>query len=1003
MAQAVTFRFECQGLKAGLFQVVRFSGDEGLSQLYQFEIELRSDRDRTREFSLEDMVSKLCRLTIACDDDHEPRRIHGILRDFEVLRERGSEVLYRAVLVPRLWELSLFEANEIYLDQTVEQVLETVLDKANLVAGEDFAISLDESCETREYRCQYRETHFDYVSRLMEREGIYYFFEQDDPDAGDALPDANEVVDITGHEKLRILDSHAAHGAITGDTLSYDPNSGLTGVHDSDRVLALVKRMSRLPQKVIIRDYNDDTPSTEIVGEQDVAGGSLGEVNIFGLNVVNSAEGTRLARVHAERLHCQGRQILGESTVSRLASGFQFSLEDHFRDDFNITYLVAAVHHQGRDQDYLNSISATDADEPYWNSFSALDSETPYRPEQTAPVPRITGTLDATVDGESAGVYAELDDEGRYLIRLPFDRSDRDDGKASHRIRMSQILAGDDEGAHFPLRKGAHVLLSFIGGDPDRPVITGAMPNAAQISIINAASETRARIQTASGNFLEFEDMEGQGRLSLHTPRRETSLHLGVVDDEGDGVHLKSQGLERKHIAGGQQNTVLTRATDLATNAEDDAYQQETEVFSFTRMAETGDGLYPGRDLSNGAPGSRGLTLAEERSGRYIVNRISGVQYNYNDGPRFNYGGDNSRDFFYGPSYEVRHKDNDGHTLGSGTELTAFFDGVTPSGLAGYAGTATSLEEVLRAASVTLGKHDSVNMQEGNIYDFGGYWNYNLGNCYVETHTGQSAKLNKKPAKMPNPADMLNPEAMAEYALQVADAHARDRCPVPPFAETRIDGEDIELDINNTLMEKTLGDAYSYRNGKAIEISVGTTESHSEGASYEYSYSDLTQKLTTKSISKDDVDKEWKYHPSDGTSLLSYDESNLGGTVSFSTKFMPTLSMEMDFSTLSTAINFGINSFSADFTASSIGVSMKFLDVAFSPPSCQTITNNGTSLSFQGPLKVDTDILALEAIQTSLVQGTLTLNSGQVGLKSYNAELKNSAAKITSAMINLIL
>lgn len=978
MPQAVTFRFECQGLKAGLFQVVRFSGDEGLSQLYQFEIELRSATDRASEFSLEDMVSKLCRLTIEWDDARDPRRIHGILRDFEVLRERGSQVLYRAVLVPRLWELSLFEANEIYLDQTVEQVLETVLDKANLVSGEDFAISLDETYSAREYRCQYQETHLDYLSRLMEREGIYYFFEQEDPDAGNPLPGADEVVDITGHEKLMILDSHTVHGAIKGDALNYDPNSGLTGVHDSDRVLAVVKRMSRLPEKVIIRDYNDDTPSTEIVGEHDVEGGSLGEVNIFGLNVVDSTEGTRLARVHAERLHCHGRLLQGESTVPRLTSGFQFSLEDHFRDDFNITYLTVSVHHQGQDQDYLNSISDTDADEPYWNSFSALDGETPYRPEQAAPLPRITGTLDATVDGESAGIYAELDDEGRYLIRLPFDRSDRDDGKASHRIRMSQILAGDDEGAHFPLRKGAHVLLSFIGGDPDRPVITGAMPNAAQISIINAASETRARIQTASGNFLEFEDMDGERRVSLHTPRRDTSLHLGVVGDEGDGVHMKTQGLERKHIAGGQQSTVLTRVTDLATNPDDEAYQEETDIFSFTKMAETGDDLYPGRSLSNGAPGSSDLTLAEERSGLYIVNRIRGVQYNYNDGPRFNYGGDTSRDFFYGPSYEVRHKDDDGHTLSSGTKLTAFFDGVAPSGLADYAGTATSLEDVVRGANVTLGSHDSVNMQEGNIYDFGGYWSYNLGNSYAEGHANQSAALN---------------------ALD----HRRDICPVPPFSDTSITGKHLALDTNVTQMEKAFSDAYSYRNGKAIEVSIGATETHSEGASYEYSYSGSTRNLTSKAISEAGVNKEWKYHPNDGTSLLSYDESTLGGTLSFSTKFMPTLSMTMDFSTLSTSIDFGVNSFSADFTASSIGVSMKFLDVSFSPPSCQTITNDGTSLSFKGPFKTDANILALDTVQTLLSQSLVDIASKQTKLESQQAEIKYSAAKITSAMINLIL
>jgi len=167
----------------------------------------------------------------------------------------------------------------------------------------------------------------------------------------------------------------------------------------------------------------------------------------------------------------------------------------------------------------------------YSNGFTSIPSDLQFRPERKTPKSRFYGTMNATIDAAGAGEYAELDDLGRYKVKLPFDQSDMDGGKASRWVRMSQPYAGADHGMHFPLHKGTEVLLTFVDGDPDRPVIAGAVPNAETISPVTAANQTESVIQTGGNNKIRIQDFAGSERIIMETPAANSWIRVGTPND----------------------------------------------------------------------------------------------------------------------------------------------------------------------------------------------------------------------------------------------------------------------------------------------------------------------------------------------------------------------------------------------------------------------------------------------------------------------------------------
>jgi len=525
------FTFASKGLPEDTFSVVEFKGTEGISRLYEFDITLASDDP---EIDLKGVLQSPATLTIRGSDQDFP--IHGIMAQFEQLHEVKGHYFYRALLVPRLWQADLYRENQLFLDKTVPDIIEEILRQAGLTT-QDYELKLTRSYPQWEYICQYRETDFDFISRWMEREGIYFFFEQEEH-----------------NEKLIITDSSTSHKDIPGDaTIPFSPPSGI--MPEEEAITAFICRQKRLPNKVILKDYNYRKPSLDLKAEAEVDSNGRGNVYFYGEHFKTPEEGNELAKIRAEEIKCREDVYHGESTAPNLWPGFFFEIEGHYRQDYNRKYLIVEVDHEGHQTGSfwagIGKESAKGEEKlTYANRFTAIRSDVQFRPERKTPKPRFYGTMNATVDAAGDGQYAELDDLGRYKVKLPFDQSDMDGGKASRWVRMSQPYAGAEHGMHFPLHKGTEVLLTFVDGDPDRPVIAGAVPNPETTSPVTAANQSESVIQTGGRNKIRIEDLLGSERIIMETPAANSWIRLGTPNDPhylrdrlpGKGIKIYTKG-----------------------------------------------------------------------------------------------------------------------------------------------------------------------------------------------------------------------------------------------------------------------------------------------------------------------------------------------------------------------------------------------------------------------------------------------------------------------------
>ena len=321
-----------------------------------------------------------------------------------------------------------------------------------------------------------------------------------------------------------------------GKTMYYSPVSGLDDLHREEVIKAFICRQKMLPRTLHLKDYNYMKPSMEITGSAEVSPDGRGEVYIYGEHFRTTKEGNNLAKIRAEELLCQEKQFHGESTIPYLKPGYFFDLEDHYRKSSNNQYLTIELEHEGSQASYLiagiqKGLSEVEEQPYYFNNFEAIPSDVQFRPPQKSEKPRFYGILNAKIDAAGSGKYAELDDQGRYKVVLPFDESGRKDGKASAYFRMAQPYAGTDHGMHFPLHKGTEVLLAFIDGDPDRPIINAAVPNPETPSQVTSGDQTMSKITTAGGNKIHIEDQEGSERILMHTPNQNTWIRMGAPND----------------------------------------------------------------------------------------------------------------------------------------------------------------------------------------------------------------------------------------------------------------------------------------------------------------------------------------------------------------------------------------------------------------------------------------------------------------------------------------
>jgi len=509
------FTFEVEGYE-GPLRVVRFAGDEGLSRIFEFQIEVASDGAE-----LDDYVGKTGVLTIEGID--EPRHVHGFIRHAEYVGESRNYLLHELVLVPQIWRLQNRQDCRIFQEMRTPDIIQQVLVEAG-VPTDKFRFDLSGTYAPRNYCVQYRESDLDFISRLLEEDGIFYFFEH--------TPDKHVLV---------MADKPGAHPAIPGNpVLWFNPPGGF--VNDREHVDAFRFGQSVRPGRVSLRDFYFPKPDAKM--EVNEASDRDPELEVYDYpGEYRDPErgapdrGATIARTRLEALQVPRRLGNGNSDCMRLVAGHTFTLQAHPANEFNRAYkLVRVVHHAAQPQVLDEDASGEFS---YHNEFVCMESSVPFRPARVTPRPFVRGIQSATVVGPQ-GEEIHTDEQGRVKVQFHWDRRGAHDEHSSCWIRVSQLWAGPGWGAMFLPRIGHEVLVDFIEGDPDRPIVTGRVYHGLNDTPYRLPQEkTKSTIKSDSslggGGFNEFryEDRKGDEQVFLHAER---NLDIWVKNDRMEAI-----------------------------------------------------------------------------------------------------------------------------------------------------------------------------------------------------------------------------------------------------------------------------------------------------------------------------------------------------------------------------------------------------------------------------------------------------------------------------------
>jgi type VI secretion system secreted protein VgrG len=513
-----------------------YTGHEAISELFSFQLELLSE-DKNIDFAA--ILGQRFRFGVAGPEGAEARHIEGIVTSFAQLPAQQRVARYRAVVSPSIWKLTRIRRSRIFQHQTVPDTLKAVL------SGFDVVYDLRATYKPREYCVQYRESDFEFISRLMEEEGIYYFFKQ----TGDG-------------DKLVLADSPVSHPEIAGDPeLTYDELEG--GERDEARIFDWQKTQRWDSGKFTLRDHCFELPHNQLQADKEILPDvQVGKVK-HKLNVSGNSPGLEVYDYpggYAKHLECSGADdlspiteesksfaatgmerieaaqfvIRGQSNVHLLIPGYRFTLARHFNGDGQ--YVITSVSHAAHEGAF-QSTERGERQDHFTNIFTCIPMALRFRPQCSTPRPRVQGCQTAYVTGPS-GEEIYTDKYGRVKVQFHWDREGTNDDKSSCWVRVASYWAGKQWGAiHLP-RIGQEVIVDFMEGDPDRPIVVGSVYNAENMPPYalpdhktQSTLKSRSSLGGGDDNFNEirFEDKKGSEEVYFQAEKDLNSL---VKNDE---------------------------------------------------------------------------------------------------------------------------------------------------------------------------------------------------------------------------------------------------------------------------------------------------------------------------------------------------------------------------------------------------------------------------------------------------------------------------------------
>lgn len=582
-------------IDADHIQVRSFDGSEQISHLFEGRVHLVciaeggiTDEEAKR------LVSEPCWVAFTREVRDESgsgrnavqvvteHKMAGMICSIQSRQERHhSEYFLR--FVPRLWLTTLSTTSEVFLGKRPDDIITKKLKDANL-EDDWFRFQLSTSFENvwkavedkDRYIVQYEESDYDFICRLCEHWGIFFFFEHDE-EKGDVVvfsdtPDAYRAADAP--RTTRVVDR--------GDRVG---------------VYALESRRTVIPKQYAVRDYNHRHPHLDVQADKvvDAAPGAMGRVYEFGPHVKNREAAKYFAQVRTQEAAVRGFEFVGEADCPWFSAGLHVRFEaDTFFERGQRDFLLTEVYHHTVQPVF--GMAGDESEEAYRTEFHAIPIETPFRPPLLTPKPKVNGLLVGVINDLSQGELGAIDDDGKYDVAFMFDEAPIERGKRKSRpIRMAQPSAGDRRGLHLPLRDGVEVVVGCVNGDPDRPIILGAVPNPRMPDDVTAKNrETSALVTNRTALYIDDQDPRWRIMVGDEEGDEKTVLQLGQPSPQQTAAAQKSwnQGVFEKGAAITTVHNMTTTANKAVTSvcSTSNSYQKwRASVTVGDRIDWTGD------------------------------------------------------------------------------------------------------------------------------------------------------------------------------------------------------------------------------------------------------------------------------------------------------------------------------------------------------------------------------------------------------------------------------
>jgi type VI secretion system secreted protein VgrG len=480
-----------------------FEGSEHLSNLFEFHLTALSSNHNIKP---EDLIGE--EITVNINAKHKVT-FHGLINSFaygDVLGHNMRE--YRFTMVPWLWFLSRTEGRRIFQNKNTKEIVSKVF---NDLGFKDFDFRA-QGGKTREYCVQYGESDLRFVSRLLEEEGFAYCFKQS-----------------SNKHTLVVVDQKNAYEACADTNLSYSHGST-----PDNEITHWLHQYDFRTGVWTLNDYNFKEPAKSQLAEAKTVSKFKGNANYQHYDypaVYDYSYNRELANMRMDAEEVPMNTIHGASTCSSFYAGGLFKLDKHTNKEEQGTYLLTSVTHSVQDSSYY---TGDGGNSHYSNSFTCIPASVHFRPLLKHQRPIMKGPQSAVVTGP-AGEEIYIDEYGRIKVQFIWDREGKKDETSSCFLRVMQSWAGNQWGASFIPRIGHEVIVSFLDGDPDRPIVTGTVYNGANKPVYSSKTQSGIKTRSTKGgtpanyNELRFEDLKGSEQIYIHA---EKNMDTMVENDE---------------------------------------------------------------------------------------------------------------------------------------------------------------------------------------------------------------------------------------------------------------------------------------------------------------------------------------------------------------------------------------------------------------------------------------------------------------------------------------